>query len=241
MSHGPRTDEFEGANPGREQSERLKEARTAVLEGLAEALGNLHRLREITGERRGPELPRVPIGESATDGDLLIDLMRLHLDILNRVLAFGRDHADLFMSRLERTRAPRAGASLRALRITGHPGGEAVGQFVLENASRSEAAISVRASALTSIDCSEPFEGSVRVTPATARLGPGQEILVDVRVALEQQRFYPRQRYRGTIEVSSPESPRRDIPLWIEVLERPEPAEPAEPPAPADETGRTVP
>ncbi|MDI1443536.1 hypothetical protein [Polyangium sp. 6x1] len=238
MNKGPRIDESERANPGREQSERLKDARTAVLEGLAEALGNLHRLREITDERGGPELPRVPVGEGGTDGDLLIELMRLHLDIMNRVLAFGRDHADLFMRRLEKARAPRAGAPLRALRISGHPGGEAVGQFVLENASRSEVAISVHASALTSSDCSEPFEGSIRVTPAEARLGPGQEALVDVRVTLERARFSSRQHYRGMIEVSSPQSPRRDVPLWIDVLDMPAPAEP---PASADETGRTTP
>lgn len=209
--------------PGRKESERLWEARDAVLDGLAEALAGLHRLRQATGEPSGSgpaaDVPHVDVAPGADGGEILLSFMRLQLDLLNRVLAFSREQTEQLVARMRRPRAPHAGGWPRALRLTGPPGGVAEGVFVVENGSSGEVEVELRVSAVSGDDCGSEIEGTARISPERARLRPGSEVEVEVRIELDAARFQPRRRYRANAEVISPGRPQRRVPVTIEVRE----------------------
>lgn len=214
----------EEAEPGAEESRRLREAREAVIEGLAEALGNMHRLRQRTGGAPGAgaaEVPHVDVGTLGTSGELMLEVVRLQVDILNRVLAFSRDHGDQLLAGLTRAGARRGGARPRSLRLAGAPGRAAEGRFVVENASALEVEAEIRATAISDDECGAPFEAALQIRPERARVPPGGEVTVEVRLDLDAARFAPRQRYRAQIEVASPGQPLRRLPLIVEVEEAP--------------------
>lgn len=209
--------------PGRQESERLMEARDAVLDGLAEALAGLHRLRQATGEPPGgapaADVPHVDVASGAEGGELVLSFMRLQLDLLNRVMAFSREQTEQLVARMRRPRAPHAGGWPRALRLSGPPGGAAEGVLVVENGSSGEVDVELRVSPVSGDDCGSEIEGAARIRPERARLRPGRELEVEVRIELDAARFQPRRRYRAHVEVISPGRPQRSVPVTIEVRE----------------------
>ncbi len=240
MSAGSEAGKLEEEEPGAQESRRLKEAREAVLEGLAEALGNVHRMRQAAGGAAGAraaEVPHVDVGTIGAGGDLVLEMVRLQVDILNRVLAFGRDYGDQLIAGLGRAAARRGAGRPRSLRIAGSPGGTAAGTFVVENASALEVEAEIRASAISDDECGAPFDAALQIRPDRARVPPGGEITVEIRLDLDAARFAPRQRYRAEIEVASPGQPRRRLPLVIEIEEPPAPERTGGAPAPVGEGG----
>ena len=225
MSERPRAGGGDPEERGRQESECLKEARDGVLDGLAEALAGFHRLRQEMGAASGsaptPDVPRVDVAPAVDGGEPLLNFVRLQLDILNRLLAFSREQTEQLMTRMRRPRAPHPGGWPRALRITGQPGGAAEGRFVVENGSSREVEVELRVPSFSGDDCGPEIAPVGRLSPERARILPGQELMVEVRVELDAAHFKPRQRYRAHVEVVSQGHPPRRIPLTIEVHEPP--------------------
>jgi hypothetical protein len=227
---------------GEDEAKLLDDARSTTLDGLADILAGIHRKKQLSeeaGERRaaaGGDARRVTIDGGETAGDLLFDLARLQLDIVNQVLAFQRRHQGRFIERLRSAPMPGEGESAPPLILKGRPAPEpknadpkdkelsAPVKFVVENRSTKRAHVSLRLSELRSRDGRAPFRAETKFkwgrpdeVEDTLVLEPDQEREVLLSLHLDRAHFHAGHRYRGHIEISMPGRPKQRLPLRVEI------------------------
>jgi hypothetical protein len=166
-------------------------------------------------------------------GEMLFDLVRLELRVLDQLTTVSLRNADLLIAYLQRSGEPLGHRARRPpapepVRIAGRRGTSTRTRFIVDNPSLRDAELRIRASDFTPEGGGAPFRGEVAVRPEAFRLAPKQEIEIEVEVRVDD-RFEPQRRYRAEIEVVAAGRPRRALPLLLEVEGLGAPAAPKRP------------
>lgn len=218
---------------GPAQADLLERARRAAIDGIVETLAAIHRAGEAeeraaergsrgSGRDDGP--PRIGVDATHSAGDLLFDLARMQVDIIEKALSFQRKYGAYLAERALGI-APAGKAPPRLLVLRGLAGQSTeAGAFVIENGSASPMHVTLRLTALRARGDEEaahrvPARFLVDGEPATPKdlvIGPDQELEIKVIVELDR-RFEAGRRYRGHLLVAAPGRPKMKLPVRVDV------------------------
>ena len=197
---------------GPAQADLLERARRAAIDGIVETLAAIHRAGEAeeraaergsrgSGRDDGP--PRIGVDATHSAGDLLFDLARMQVDIIEKALSFQRKYG--------------AYLAERALGIA--PAGKAPPPMH----------VTLRLTALRARGDEEAHRVPARflvdgepATPKDLVIGPDQELEIKVIVELDR-RFEAGCRYRGHLLVTAPGRPKMKLPVRVDVKKPPRP------------------
>jgi hypothetical protein len=182
----------------------------------------------------GSEVPRVQVDDAQSLGEMLFDLVRLELRVIDQLATVALRNADRLLTSLQRSGEPRRPEppEPEPVRLAGRRGTSTRTRFIVDNPSLRDAELRLRASDFAPEGGGAPFPGEVAIRPETVRLAPRQEIEIEVDIRVDD-RFEPGRRYRAEIEVHAAGRPRRALPIAVDVeSEAPPPSPPEAPPEP---------